>query len=78
MVLLILGFALFGAGTLAHSHMKTLLEREEMGHHPLRWIEPAYGRLMRERRAPRWPLVMTFICLPAGFVLAFLGVLLMK
>jgi len=78
MILLVLGFALFGAGALARWHMNNLLEREEIGHRPLRWTEPAYRRLMRERGAPRWPLVMTVICLPVGVISAFLGVLLMK
>jgi hypothetical protein len=76
MILLVLGFALFGTGALARWHMNNLLEREEMGHHPLQWTERAYVKLMRERRAPRWPLVMTVICLPAGVILAFLGVFL--
>lgn len=33
---------------------------------------------MRERGAPRWPYMTTVICLPAGAILAFPGVLLMK
>jgi hypothetical protein len=78
MVLVILGFALFGLGALARSHMNHLLEREEAGHRLLRWTEPEYRRLMRDREAPRWPYVTTVICLPTGAILAFLGVLLMK
>ena len=78
MILLILGFALFGTGAFARWHMNNLLEREEMGHHFFRWTEPAYSRLMRERGAPRWPFAMTIVCLPAGMVLAFLGILLIK
>jgi hypothetical protein len=49
MILLVLGFALFGTRALARWHMNNLLEREEMEHHPLRWTEPAYARVMRER-----------------------------
>lgn len=38
MMLLALGFALFGMGVLARSHMNHLLEREETGHRLLRYI----------------------------------------
>jgi len=78
MMVLVFGFALFSAGAIARWHMNNLLEREEMGHHPLRWTEPAYCQLMKNRGAPRWPFVMTVICLPAGAVSAFVGILLMK
>ncbi len=55
MILLVLVFALFGAGGLARWHMNNLLEREEMGHHPFALdrtsVSPTNARARRTRLA---------------------------
>ena len=74
-LLLAAGFVLFGIGVLSRTYMNMLI-----GQSPLsdgsntRSTELRYKRLIREKGARVWPLVVTIICVPLGILLAFAAI----
>jgi len=70
------GLVIFGAGVYALRYMHA---RIVGGSHPLKIIPrltEKYRRLNREGKAPLWPLILCWVCMPLGVIVAFVSVLL--
>jgi len=79
LIVLILGIVLFGVGALTRAYMNSQLNHSSpFGSASIRSTELRYYRLAREAGLPRWPLVMTIFCIPAGMILAFAAIFLSR
>ena len=72
---LVLGFVTVGVGGLARTHMNRQIRKLLPSYSKWASTEIGYWRLVKERRAPAWPLFVTIVCLPVGVALAFAGVM---
>ncbi len=66
-----LGFALFVVGGLARTYMNLRLNRHLWRGQAGQSTERRYIRLIKERKAPVLPLVLTLTLMPLGIVLVF-------
>lgn len=72
-----LGVGIFGVGVYAQRYMHA---RIVGGSHPLKIVRSFTGKyiaLIREGKAPVWPLILFGICIPLGIVVAFGSIFLM-
>jgi len=70
------GFAIFMAGAYARQYMHN---RIVGGYFPLRIVRglsEKYKFLIREDKAPLWPLILFRICIPLGIVVTFASIFL--
>jgi len=70
------GLVIFGAGIYAQRYMHW---RIVGGSHPLKIVRGLTGKyrtLIREAKAPLWPLILCWVCIPLGIVVAFGSILL--
>lgn len=75
----LLGLLVFGVGAAGRTYMNSIVKRSL---HPKwswrRFTEREYLQLIRTRSAPVWPLVLTAVCIPLGWVIMFASILLFK
>jgi hypothetical protein len=72
-----LGLGIFGAGVYAQRYMHARIVGRS---HPLQIVRDFTGKyrdLIREDKAPLWPLVLFRTCIPLGIVLVFASIFLM-
>jgi hypothetical protein len=68
-----IGFGVFIVGGLARAYMDFAANGRRMFYLVRRGkTESNYWKLVKERRAPVWPLLLSSICIPLG-ILVFLG-----
>jgi hypothetical protein len=70
------GLITFGAGVYAQRYMHA---RVVGGSHLLKIVPrltEKYWRLIRAGEAPLWPLILCWVCIPLGVIVAFASVLL--
>lgn len=75
--LLVLGFVTFGVGGLARTKMNSEIRKLLPSYSKWSSTEIGYWRLVKERRAPTWPLFVTLVCMPMGVAMVFAGVIVM-
>jgi hypothetical protein len=62
------GFVLFGVGALARTYMNIKIGQVPSDGTPTRSTEVTYLRLVRNNRAPIWPLAIAVTFIPLGIV----------
>jgi len=71
-LVLIAGVFLFGVGALTRRHMNIVIGRSPAARgSATRSTEIRYARLVAQRGAGIWPLIVTVVCIPVGVLLAF-------
>jgi hypothetical protein len=73
--MLVVGVVLFCVGGLARVYMNALIARSALASSRLYWTEARYTRLIRERGAKVWPLVVVVTCIPLGMLLGFAAII---
>jgi hypothetical protein len=66
-----LGVGISGVGVLGLQHMQARVFGGWNRVRITRNFSGQYRALIRERKAPRWPLVLYRVCFPLGIVIAF-------
>jgi hypothetical protein len=69
------GFIVFGIGGLSRTYMNILISQSLLSDGSnARSTELRYKRLIREKGARVWPLIVTVICVPLGILLVFTAI----
>ena len=69
------GFVIFGIGALSRAYMNILISQSPLsGGSNTRSTELRYKRLIKEKGARSWPLVVTVTCMPLGILLVFAAI----
>ena len=74
-LLLVLGFLVFGIGALARTYMNFKIRKFMPTRSIWASTEKGYWQLARLKGLPKWPLVVTIVCLPVGVIAGFTGVI---
>ncbi len=74
-LLLVLGLVIFGVGALARTYMNLQIRKFMPSRSAWASTEIGYWRLVKEKRALVWPLIVTVICLPVGVITGFASVI---
>ncbi len=70
-----LGFLIFCVGGLARTYMNYSLDGWSLRGQFTGITEKRYKRLMKEKGAPAWPLIVTVTLMPLGVVIGFGAIL---
>ena len=75
-IILALGFIISCIGIFARIYMDRSVSRaRRLGAHRGRNTELTYLHLVKQQRAPSWPLVLAASCIPLGIVIIFGAIL---
>ena len=70
------GFALFGVGVLTRTYMSIKIGQAPADGPATRSTEIKYMRLVRNKGAPIWPLIITVVFMPLGIIVSFAAIIL--
>jgi hypothetical protein len=70
------GFALFSVGVLTRTYMNIKIGQAPADGATTRSTEIKYMRLVRNKGAPIWPLIITIVFIPLGIIVCFAAIIL--
>jgi len=65
---------MFCVGILARTYMNLTINKGQLWGGRRGVTELAYARLIKERHAPTWPLIVTVVCVPIGIAVMFAAI----
>jgi hypothetical protein len=74
----VFGFAVFALGGFARQYMVVRLYGWGEYLSSQRDLTEGYRALIRSQHAPSWPIGLSFVCIPLGFVIIFFAIFLAK